>query len=252
MELQHISPSDSSHFRTIKRQASFELDLEPVITCGSLGSVTVIRPQPRTPSLDLERSEEKNIQIDFSTPSDLSESCASSVNSQTPESSFSTSLNKSICDIDSKESSVVFSTVIDAFSKTSIDSLAIPENEQKLSKQQKDRIVTTTDLSIVESCNPQEQGALSQPSSGPVSEGDSGIDPCAEGEAVSSGPGGVDGLNSGPLTNDNDSIVEIRASGVSWTATETLVNSSEASTKMEHRDKKKGSVLLIKLYFVFQ
>uniref|UniRef100_A0A8C4DSC3 phosphatidate phosphatase n=1 Tax=Dicentrarchus labrax TaxID=13489 RepID=A0A8C4DSC3_DICLA len=53
VDLQRISPSDSSHFRTIERQDSFDMSYEPVISCGRVGSVTVVRPQPRTRSLDL-------------------------------------------------------------------------------------------------------------------------------------------------------------------------------------------------------
>uniref|UniRef100_A0A7N5ZXF4 phosphatidate phosphatase n=1 Tax=Anabas testudineus TaxID=64144 RepID=A0A7N5ZXF4_ANATE len=87
VELQHISPSGSSHFRAIKRQDSFELDLEPVISCGRLGSITVIRPQPRTPSQDPDNgtmqntslAEKKNLHVDHSTSSVLPEFCTSSV-----------------------------------------------------------------------------------------------------------------------------------------------------------------------------
>uniref|UniRef100_A0A667XV65 phosphatidate phosphatase n=1 Tax=Myripristis murdjan TaxID=586833 RepID=A0A667XV65_9TELE len=51
---QCIPPSDSSHFRTIERQDSFDMGFEPTITCGRVGSVTVVRPQPRSRSLDLD------------------------------------------------------------------------------------------------------------------------------------------------------------------------------------------------------
>uniref|UniRef100_A0A8C9WXZ0 phosphatidate phosphatase n=1 Tax=Sander lucioperca TaxID=283035 RepID=A0A8C9WXZ0_SANLU len=84
LELQHISPSDSSHFRTIKRQDSFDKDYEPVISCGRAGSVTVVRPQPRTHSPDLGSDTmqttplrmEENSYTTHSTPTDLSKSSA--------------------------------------------------------------------------------------------------------------------------------------------------------------------------------
>uniref|UniRef100_A0A671XNU4 phosphatidate phosphatase n=1 Tax=Sparus aurata TaxID=8175 RepID=A0A671XNU4_SPAAU len=79
-----IPPSGSSHFRTIERQDSFDMSYEPVISCSRVGSVKVVRPQPRTQSLDLSSlsiqttplSMEKNSHISHSTPSDLSESRA--------------------------------------------------------------------------------------------------------------------------------------------------------------------------------
>uniref|UniRef100_A0A671XNU8 Lipin 3 n=1 Tax=Sparus aurata TaxID=8175 RepID=A0A671XNU8_SPAAU len=84
VELQRIPPSGSSHFRTIERQDSFDMSYEPVISCSRVGSVKVVRPQPRTQSLDLSSlsiqttplSMEKNSHISHSTPSDLSESRA--------------------------------------------------------------------------------------------------------------------------------------------------------------------------------
>lgn len=81
LEMQH-----SSCFRTIERQDSFDLSCEPVIRCGRAGSVRVVRPQPRTQSLDLSNhilatdlssSMERNSHLAFSTPSDLFRSCAS-------------------------------------------------------------------------------------------------------------------------------------------------------------------------------
>ncbi|XP_075994080.1 phosphatidate phosphatase LPIN2 isoform X2 [Genypterus blacodes] len=53
VELQRVPSSASSHFRTIERQDSFDMGCEPVIRCGRVGRVTVVRPHPRTRSLDL-------------------------------------------------------------------------------------------------------------------------------------------------------------------------------------------------------
>uniref|UniRef100_A0A8C2ZYW9 phosphatidate phosphatase n=1 Tax=Cyclopterus lumpus TaxID=8103 RepID=A0A8C2ZYW9_CYCLU len=84
MDLPHFSPSGRSHFCTIERQDSFDRGFEPVIRCGRVGSVTVVRPQPRTQSLDLSShttltspiSGGGNPHASTSTPGDLSKSCA--------------------------------------------------------------------------------------------------------------------------------------------------------------------------------
>ncbi|KAM6980672.1 phosphatidate phosphatase LPIN2 [Aplochiton taeniatus] len=57
LEVPRYSPihkSQSSHFRTIRRQESFDLDQEATVTCVRAGSVTVVRPQPGAHSLDLD------------------------------------------------------------------------------------------------------------------------------------------------------------------------------------------------------
>ncbi|KAM3877938.1 phosphatidate phosphatase LPIN2 [Diretmus argenteus] len=81
VEVQRIPHSNSSHFRTIKRQDSFDMSSEPPINCGRMGRVTVIRPQPRTHFLDLDSHSiqttppalEKNPHVAHSTPNELSQ-----------------------------------------------------------------------------------------------------------------------------------------------------------------------------------
>lgn len=270
MEFQHIS-----HFRTIVRQNSFELDLEPVISCGRLGSITVIRPQPRTPSQEPDSctmqktplAEEKNLHIDHSTPSDFSEACASSVKTnldsahthqstlmalENRDSSFySTSLNNGTDSFDSKNNSVGVAHISTVIEKVCENSVTEPGNDQKQHIQQReDCTVTATSPSSIESTKVKQQGASSEQSeqgstsSNPVSEGASGIDPCAEGLEEGSRSGVVDGSDRGSLTKKAASKVEMRAAGASWTTPEVLANSSEASSKMEHQYKKKGEALL--------
>ncbi|CAL8340786.1 unnamed protein product [Merluccius merluccius] len=54
VESQRISTSDRSHFRTIERQDSFDDSVfQTTIHCSRAGGVTVVRPHPRTVSLDL-------------------------------------------------------------------------------------------------------------------------------------------------------------------------------------------------------
>lgn len=62
-DVQPISPSSASHFRTIKRQDSFDSSCEPVISCGRVGRVTVVRPVPRTHSLDLSHFPQSKLPI---------------------------------------------------------------------------------------------------------------------------------------------------------------------------------------------
>nr|XP_046240281.1 phosphatidate phosphatase LPIN2-like isoform X2 [Scatophagus argus] len=249
LELPHISPSGSSHFRTIERQDSFDMGCEPVIHCGRVGSVTVVRPQPRTQSLDLGSyamqttplSKEKNSHIAHSTPSDLSRSCASSsetnvdlkqaLDSTLWEEESSSSNTDSLINgrnsHGSKESTATvehISTTTDINAprgKNNVVSVTKPMMVQKqLIKENKDSTIPATSQSSTEiqqhgaSLEQSEQGSTS---SATVSEGDSGIDPCAEGreeEQQGVGPGGTQ-----------------QAAGA---------NSSEMSSKVELQDKKKG------------
>ncbi|KAF3855967.1 hypothetical protein F7725_016690, partial [Dissostichus mawsoni] len=240
VELQHISPSGSSHFRTIERQDSFDMSCEPVISCGRVGSVTVVRPQPRTQSLDLSNhtmqtppfSLEKNSHMAHSSPTDLSESAKTNVDSaqaigttlEEEENRHSPScLDNQTNGTDSpasKESTISVEHI-------STDSVTKPNDTQiQLIKESDDCTVTSTSPSSTEVSNPPQQGALSEQSeqgstgSAPNSEGDSGIDPCAEGGEEDAA--GTEGPAGGSLTN----------------ITEGLANPSEASSKVE--DKKKG------------
>lgn len=258
VELQHISPSNSSHFRTIQRQDSFDMGYEPVISCGRVGSVTVVRPQPRTHSLDLGShsvqatplSSEKDHNIANSTPSGLSESCASSAktnidSTQAPKSTnvqeeskdalyYSVSL---INDGESLASKVSTVSVEDSSTLADTISLGSKNSGVTVTMVQADR-----NIICAESTNLQQQGTLSEQSeqgstgSGPVSEGDSGIDPGAEGGEEDGGPVVTDGSMIGLLTNKAAS----KADGASWATTEESANSLEGSAKVEQQDRKKG------------
>lgn len=249
----------SSHFRTIERQDSFDLGYEPVISCGRVGSVTVVRPQPRTQSLDLSSHaiqttplfKEKNSYIAHSTPSDLFRSCASTAktdvdSTQTFESteeissSYSAKLINGTDYLGSKESRTSvehMSSVMDIISPGSENGMASvtePKNAQKqLIKESTDCTVTATSPSTTEFSNTKQQGVLSEQSeqgstsSAAVSEGDSGIDPCAEGGEEDGGPGGTEGSAADSLTNKTAPKAEGRDADAS---------------KVEQQDKKKGEV----------
>lgn len=275
VELQRIPPSGSSHFRTIERQDSFDMSYEPVISCSRVGSVKVVRPQPRTQSLDLSSlamqttplSMEKNSHISHSTPSDLSESCAppmkTVVDTQTLEcrlgeeensSSHSANPIDSTDSLGSQETTRTaehINTVTDIIingSKNSMFNVTEPKNSQiQLIKESEDCTVTATSSGSTDLSNPQQQSASTERSeqgatgSAPVSEGDSGIDPTEVVEEES----GLEGSAGASLTHKTTVKAEGRDADSSWTATEGLgANSSEASSKVEQQDKKKGEVFL--------
>ncbi|XP_041811797.1 zgc:123305 isoform X2 [Chelmon rostratus] len=268
-----ISPSSSSHFRTIERQNSFDMGYEPVINCGRVGSVTVVRPQPRTHSLDLGShamqttplSKEKISHIAHSTPSNLSSSAASSAKTNMDSipalestveeaeisSSYSANLINGTDSLGNKESTTNvehISTVTDIISPSmtnSVVSVTEPKNTLKqLIKESEDCAVTATSPSSTELADPQQQGALLEQSeqgstsSAPVSEGDSGIDPCAEGGEEDAGSGGTEGSEGDSLTNKTAPEAEGRDADASWSAAEGLAHTSDAASKVEQQDKK--------------
>ncbi|XP_035487988.1 zgc:123305 isoform X1 [Scophthalmus maximus] len=250
VELQRISPSASSHFRTIERQDSFDLDLEPVISCGRVGSVTVVRPQPRTQSLDLSSQTLQTAPLPNETISDSDHSALKSVKTDVDsrqtldegsrDSSFYSAAQIDSTDaLDSREGTVGVEHVHNVTDTGSTISVTEPDTRQKEVKNSEDGTGTTRSPSGTESSNLQQQGASSQQSerrstsSAPVSEGDSGIDPCAEGGEEESGPGVMEGSNGGALSNNTAPKDE--DVGEDLTAAE-----GSASSKVEQQGKKKG------------
>ncbi|CAJ1051577.1 phosphatidate phosphatase LPIN2-like isoform X1 [Xyrichtys novacula] len=249
VDLQRIPPPGSSYFRTIERQDSFDTGFGPVISCGRVGSVTVVRPQPRTQSLDLGSltlqspplSMEKNSHLAHSTPSDLSMACApttktdveSKLGGEESRESLSLSANRingtssPSCQKNTTSFKCI-NTETDVISQESLNNETKGNNLQtKLIKESEDCRVKSSDTT--ELTNAQLQGASSEQSehgstsSAPFSEGDSGIDPCAEGGEEDTGP-----------------KAEGRDAGTTWTSVEGSANSSEASSKVEQQEKKKG------------
>ena len=99
----------------------------------------------------------------------------------------------------------------------------------------------------------QQQGASSEQSergstsSAPVSEGDSGIDPCADGEV--NGSGVMQSSNGDTLSNSTaprDPAGDVKDD---WPAAEGSANSSEVSAKVEQEGKKKGCCFFIQETF---
>nr|XP_020502540.1 phosphatidate phosphatase LPIN2-like isoform X1 [Labrus bergylta] len=239
-QTERISPSGSSHFCTIERQDSFNTGYQPVISCGRVGRVTVVRPQPRTQSLDLGSlpmqtpplSKEKNSHIAHSTPTDLVMSYAPAAKTyvdleeeKEERSSFIANLidgtNSPACK-ESTTSVELINTETDVISPKKQDSETDLNNAQiQLIKDSEECSATRSDLQMQSASSEHgEQGSTSSP---PVSEGDSGIYPWAEGGEEDRGPK-ADG----------------RDTATSWTTVEASANSSEVSSKVEQVEKKKG------------
>uniref|UniRef100_A0A3Q0SDY7 phosphatidate phosphatase n=1 Tax=Amphilophus citrinellus TaxID=61819 RepID=A0A3Q0SDY7_AMPCI len=209
------SSSDSFHFRTIKRQNSFDMACDPVISCGTVGSVTVVKPQPLTHSLDLGSHStqttalaKENSHNAISASSDISRSSSLSVNTPlTLEATLEWEENKDL-------SSNSVSNCTD--SPTTTESVVSPENEnsvvyveppndaqKQLDKDSDDHRALEPSPNSTKSFNVQHQEVLSdqgeQPytNSAPVSEGDSGIDPFCEGGEENGSSGGTEGSAGG-------------------------------------------------------
>ncbi|CAG5983014.1 unnamed protein product [Menidia menidia] len=259
VELEHICHSSSSHFCVIKRQDSFDMGNEPIIRCGRTDTVTVIKPQPRTHSLGLDipsmqncpLSQEKDSHI---TPSTLSHHLMSSASSMDVDStkiveytlgkeekkdvsSNATSQKNDSC---TAEESMVIDHV------STVSGTVSPGNEHGVDTVTKTSIAQLTreigELTVLEpsqggteATELQQQVVSDQgPSnSAPVSEGDSGIEPCSEAPEEDSVPEVADGQG-------GNSKAAITDTGVDVTAAEGLTKSSDASVKVELQDKKKG------------
>lgn len=243
------------------------MGFEPVISCGKEGNVTVVKPQPRTYSLDLDNSsvqtapssQEINSVITCSAYSDVFISCDSLVyvdSTKTPEYTPGDEGRRDLpCDsvseatdsFTSKEAKVfvehmsTLSHTVSPGNENGLDPVTEANSEPKqLTKDSKDEIAIEASQSNGEPTEHQYQIVLSaqsdqgSTSSAPVSEGDSGIDPFTEGGEEDKVPAG------GSLTERATSKTEIK----DLTAVGGLAKSPETSSKVEQQDKKKGENLL--------
>ncbi|KAG7494212.1 hypothetical protein JOB18_026126 [Solea senegalensis] len=222
IELESISPAGNSHFRTIERQDSFDMGLEPVISCGRVSSVTVVRPQPRTQSVNVFSHAMQTINLSNETYPHIPHSASNMDSRET--------LEYTVGEEEKIHSSDCLTNGTDP-----IDG--------------KGGTVSVSTLSIVtESSNLQQQGpSLEQSEQGltnsaPVSEGDSGIDPCIEAREEDSQPGVMEGSNGITLTNKTALKDEAVKGGDGSTAVELLTDTSVASSKAEQQCQKKGKL----------
>ncbi|XP_061583774.1 phosphatidate phosphatase LPIN2-like isoform X2 [Cololabis saira] len=251
-----------SHFHTIERQDSFDMGFEPVIICGRQSSVTVVKPQPRTCSVDFDNSSlqtpalPQGIDSHFahSAHSDLFMSCASSVDVESTKTLDCTlgeegqrDLSSNLESNTSKETKVfvqyIRSHTFSPGNENSVDTEAKTNKAQKqLMKDSDDCTAPETSQCGEEPLDQQvvllEQSDQGSTSSVHVSEGDSGIDPCAEGGEEDKVPAATDGSAGSSLTETAVSKPPMKDTGV--TVVEGSAKSSEASSKVEQQDKKKA------------
>ncbi|XP_056158000.1 zgc:123305 [Lampris incognitus] len=316
VESQRIPPSDISHFCTIERQDSFDMDSEPTISCGRIGSVTVVRPVPRTYSLNghphftqtTSPTLEKSSHIAHSTPSEslfslamtnvdspqmlahvplahtllagekLAEEPQSKLkqgkgNNSSASSHILANVSHASClaEKESTPSSEPVCIATDSLSSSDSlvrNSMAKTENIQKQPKKEEsetysanaNKVVTnntpslaaesmtgsvTTELSANKE-NLEQHHALVKPNeqgpadSVPVSEGDSGIDPCAEGGEEEGSPGVIDKATEGSLANQDEEKGGVEDTRTNWAVAAELANRSETASRSEQQDKKKG------------
>lgn len=236
-----MSPAapSSSHFRTIERQDSFDLGCEPIISCGRVGCIPVVRPQPRTRSLDVcssatlsaSLSEGEASFVDPAAPSDLLMAFSQAKTDTGSTSGFdsapgreenSARLKKLMDNAESPSSRGSlerFMTVSDTISPADINGYT----EKAPVKRSNDGSNSAPSRSRTDSADQDPQGLLSVHvdqalmSRAPVSEGDSGIEPCAEG-------GEDDGRPASPAGSQASKSAQ---ADVTW-------------TPAEQTDKKKG------------
>lgn len=226
-----------------------------MISCGKEDSVIVVRPQPRTQSLDISFDglqptilfKEKDSFIANSTSSDLfrSEELAAKTEIDSTQvfestivkeenSSYSAKLTNNADSLESGSSVECFSSVTGKISPGKTNDIA----QNQPVKESNDCTVTrprTTGLSNQQRDVPSEHTEQGSTHSAAVSEGDSGIDPGAEGVEEEGNPGSA--------ANKPASRPEgMRDADASRT-------SAEVFSKIEQQDKKKGEVFFFTFYF---
>nr|XP_057910992.1 phosphatidate phosphatase LPIN3-like isoform X2 [Doryrhamphus excisus] len=211
VEIEH---SSSSHFRTIERQDSFDLGNEPVISCSKVDRVTVVRPQPRTQSLDLSLSYST---LTFDAPfnftssrlGELSESC--------------TSTERGVSVSHAQEDATAITEHVSSVCEAAVPG-DITNSDSQTTAESEDAVIQTIDADSrgVDCAQASNLAPVSEQGSAPASDGDSGIDPCAEGGEEDSRAGVAEAKDNGAVH------------------AEELTNCSETSTKHEQPDTKKN------------
>ncbi|XP_077384589.1 phosphatidate phosphatase LPIN2 isoform X2 [Festucalex cinctus] len=207
-----LEQSDSCHFRTIQRQDSFDMGNEPVDNCSRGGHVTVVRPQPRTQSLDLSNYALQTAPLTFDKHPPFTSSTYSDQSKSDP------ATVKDDSEVLAHEDGTVNSSHVGGVSDAA-------DGQNDNSQPADDNSKVYAEFSKMQQTEHSEHGCTA---SAPISEGDSGIEPCAEGRED-------DGLLeiASPKAEEKDN-------DVTWTAAEELGNCSEISTKQEQQDNKKG------------
>ncbi|XP_077458903.1 phosphatidate phosphatase LPIN2 isoform X2 [Stigmatopora argus] len=221
--------NSGSHFRTIQRQDSFDMGNEPMKNSSRVGHVTLVRPQPRTQSLDLSNYALQTMPLTFDNHYTFTSSTVSD------QSKFCPSKEKNDSEFSAHEESIVnighVSGINDsADAQTKIDSQAGKEIQDN---QIETDVTDNGSIVCAESSNMQqtEQWDLGDPDSALVSEGDSEIDPCVERVEEKGRPA---------VANLASLKVDAKDNGICEKAADELGNCSEKSHNQEQQDKKKG------------
>ncbi|XP_057702325.1 phosphatidate phosphatase LPIN2-like isoform X1 [Corythoichthys intestinalis] len=222
VEIQH----SETHFRTIQRQDSFDMGNEPVNNFSRVRRVTVVRPQPRTQSLDLSNYALQTMPLTFDnnhTLTSLTLCDQSKSGSEKDDSEISAHADSSV------NISYVSGISDTADAQTNIESQPGKESQdtQVATNVPDNESVVSAASSNIQQTEHWEQGYTS---STPVSEGDRGIDPCSESVKENGRPDVADFASPKDDAKDNE---------VSGKTAEELGNFSEKSNNQE-QDKKKG------------
>lgn len=257
----HVSSSGSSHFRTIERQDSFDMEFEPVISCGRVGSVTVVRPKPRTHSPDFNNSftqtapssTKKAPHIELNNPPESSTSPFETDNTQLEfpldqESVLRNDTGSTVNNIHDTDS--IDHVSIRAHKPTSGNTVSFVSvtkpalNTEDESYQIKQNTFNSSNAVSTESTHPQEEEALLEQNghitnTAQKSEEDNGIDICINEEKDNKQK-----LNHKTLNNNSAAKTEVKDAGTSCPVEEELSNTSmtlnDTASKTEQHDTKKG------------
>uniref|UniRef100_A0A8C5GMM8 phosphatidate phosphatase n=1 Tax=Gouania willdenowi TaxID=441366 RepID=A0A8C5GMM8_GOUWI len=230
-EEQNICPSGTCHFRTIERQDCIDMDsYQDVFISGKVGRVTVVKPLPRTQSVDLgslamlTAINERPSNISHCTPNELFKSCEFPKNTdseQMLESKLENELTKDLSAISISDAANAFNSKEDTEGNVSVDCSPINISVTKINDAQESvPIKVCTVLELSEQSEQESNCALG-------SEGDSGIDPWAgeeDNQTIKNNKPKDDGINTG----ENIGTAEGSTSN------------TESSSVVEQQGKKKG------------
>ncbi|XP_024125419.1 phosphatidate phosphatase LPIN2 isoform X1 [Oryzias melastigma] len=221
-----ITPAEvsCSHFRTIERQDSFDLDSEPAICCGTADSVNVVKPEPRmSAAASAASSPQRNPHVSHSTSKELFMSCVTSVDADSadiPECTQNTEQQHQVTEI------------TDCCSTGGTETAECGKDDE--TKAKKHLTKESKGCVVQETSEPQMEVLLSEESNGGAEEQGGGIDPCAGGgEASSSRP------MDEPLTDRSAPKADSKDGRVSFT-TVRKTPPSETGSREEQQDRRKG------------
>uniref|UniRef100_A0A8C7ZJ29 phosphatidate phosphatase n=1 Tax=Oryzias sinensis TaxID=183150 RepID=A0A8C7ZJ29_9TELE len=177
-----------SHFRTIERQDSFDLDCEPAICRGTAASVTVVKPQPRMSTAAAASSPQRNPHVGHSISNELFVSCCTSADT---DNILEVAQNAEQQQEDREPASNI--TGYCSTGSTETAECGTDVHLETKATDAKDQLTQESDGCVVqERSDPQEEVLLSEQSHGGAVEQGGGIDPCAAGGREASLPRALD------------------------------------------------------------